>query len=268
MRTPLAALCVSLSLLCGPAFAQTPPAPAPQTPAKPSPAKPRAAAAPASTTTTVTLTVTDGVGRPVDAVDVTAAGPLDRSGTTDLNGTLRLQGLRVGTYRLRFDKEGFLSFEKEIATRAGQRTLDFSVTLTAAPEPPSPPPPVPAAPPPRAQEEKLPAPGDARTLMLTEWLEKNFISNREPQKVSTIGCSGLSEAVVWQVREPWTGRQNEKADTMLYVVGGEGTLRLDQKDVSVGAGSFAVVPRDTSYGLTRRGRNPLIVLAVLSGTAC
>jgi mannose-6-phosphate isomerase-like protein (cupin superfamily) len=104
--------------------------------------------------------------------------------------------------------------------------------------------------------------------MLTDWLEKNFISNREPQKVSSIGCSGLSEALVWQVREPWTGREHESAEAMLYVVGGEGTLRLEDREVSVGAGSFAVVPRGTSYGLTRRGRNPLILLAVLAGTPC
>ena len=83
-----------------------------------------------------------------------------------------------------------------------------------------------------------------------------------------IGCSGVGEAVVWQVREPWTERQHDKADGMLYVVGGEGTLRLDGKDVSIAAGSFAVVPRGMGYGLTRRGRNPLIVLAVLAGAPC
>ncbi len=42
---------------------------------------------------------------------------------------------------------------------------------------------------------------------------------------------------------------------MLYVVGGDGTLRLDGRDVQVAAGSFAVVPRGTDYGFTRRGRN-------------
>ena len=36
----------------------------------------------------------------------------------------------------------------------------------------------------------------------------------------------------------------------------------------VAAGSFAVVPRGTSYGFTRRGRNPLIVLAFLAGAPC
>ena len=55
---------------------------------------------------------------------------------------------------------------------------------------------------------------------------------------------------------------------MLYVIGGEGTLRLDDRDSTLGAGSFAVVPRGTGYGFTPRGRNPLIVLAFLAGAPC
>ncbi len=55
---------------------------------------------------------------------------------------------------------------------------------------------------------------------------------------------------------------------MLYVIGGEGTLRLGESDITVSAGGFAVVPRGTTYGFTRRGRNPMIVLTFLSGPPC
>jgi mannose-6-phosphate isomerase-like protein (cupin superfamily) len=55
---------------------------------------------------------------------------------------------------------------------------------------------------------------------------------------------------------------------MLYVVGGEGTLRMNDRDVPLDAGTFVSVPRGTAYGFTRRGRNPLIVLATLGGEAC
>lgn len=55
---------------------------------------------------------------------------------------------------------------------------------------------------------------------------------------------------------------------MLYVIGGEGTLRFDGRDVPLSAGSFAVVPRGTIYAFARRGRNPLIVLAFLAGAPC
>jgi hypothetical protein len=268
MNPVLAAVLFLMLTAPAPASAQTPATPPPQTPAKPAtpaPAKPRPRppAAPQSAST-VNVVVTDSEGRPIDDVTIMADGPLNRSGSTDSTGTLRFQGLRVGTYRMRFDKEGFLSFEREVVTRAGTKPMDIAVTLTAAPavEPPPPPPPPPPA------ELKLPPPGNPKTLVLPDWIESNFISSREPQKESLVGCSGLGQALVWQIREPWTGRQHTGADGMLYVVGGEGTLRLGDQDVSVAAGSFAIVPRGTSYSLTRRGRNPLIVLAVLAGAPC
>ena len=75
--------------------------------------------------------------------------------------------------------------------------------------------------------------------------------------------------MLWQVREPWDNRQHPDAEVMLYVVGGEGTVRLDGRDTPLQAGSFAQVPRGTSYSLARRGRNPvLLILATLVGEGC
>jgi len=45
-------------------------------------------------------------------------------------------------------------------------------------------------------------------------------------------------------------------------------LRLGNKDVSLAAGGLAVVPRGTARGLTRKGKNPLMVLSVVSGPPC
>jgi len=105
-------------------------------------------------------------------------------------------------------------------------------------------------------------------MELPDYIEKNFISNRETHKEDLVGCSGLGQAMVWQVRETWADRRHDSADAMLYVIGGDGSLRLGDRTVSLGAGSFAVVPRGTDYGFTRRGRNPLIVLAFLAGAPC
>jgi mannose-6-phosphate isomerase-like protein (cupin superfamily) len=224
--------------------------------------RPRAAKPAPSAPATATVTVTDLSGAPLGDVHVTMTGALDRSGTTPTNGTLKFDGLRPGTYRLRFDKDGYVLFEREIEVRAGQPAPAPSVALTPAPAAPAPPP---------VEEPKgltLPPPGKAMTVNLPDFIERNLITNTQPQKVSEISCSGLGRSVLWQVREPWENRAHAGADALLYVVAGEGTVRLGAADVQVEAGSFTQVPRGTNYSITRRGRNPIIILANLVGEPC
>jgi hypothetical protein len=195
-------------------------------------------------------------------------GPVDREVKSPASGPTRIEGLRAGTYRVRFTRDGYITFEKEIAWRAGTAAPEMSVTLNAAPAAPAPPPPPPSPKPEPAAASKLPEPGSPKSMSLIDYIEKNLISGREPQKESLVGCSGLGQALVWQIRDPWTGRQHDGADGMIYVVAGDGTIRIGDRDHQVTNGSFAVVPRGTGYSFTRRGRNPLIVLAVLSGAPC
>ena len=231
---------------------------APTTPAK----RPPAAAAGA---TTLTLSVTDGKGAPASGVMVRVNGPVDREAQTD-GSPLRLEGLRAGTYRIRFMHDDFITLEREVVVSAGQRSLDQHVMLNAADKPPPPPPPPPPAPEPKPAP--LPPPGKAVTVSVPDFVEQNLIKGGEPQKVSQVACSGLVQTVLWQVREPWDKRLHPSSDAMLYVVGGEGTLRMNDRDVSLNAGRFISVPRGTSYGITRRGRNPVILLATLAGDGC
>jgi Carboxypeptidase regulatory-like domain/Cupin domain len=228
--------------------------------------RPRAATPAPAAATTVTLTVTDLTGAPLSEVRVTMTGGLDRSGSTQSNGTVKFDGIRPGTYRLRLDKEEFVLLERELEIRAGQAAPNLSIALSPAPPaPPAPaPPPAPEPPKPAA----LPPPGKPMALTVPDFIERNFISGSQPQKVSTVGCSGLANTLLWQIREPWENKQHPDADAMLYVIGGEGTLRLDGNDTPLRAGSFASVPRGTTYSLTRRGRNPLILLATLAGEPC
>lgn len=224
--------------------------------------RPRAAKPAPAASTTATITVTDLSGAPLTDVRVTLTGSLDRSGTTPTNGTVKFDGLRPGTYRLRFEKEGYVLFEREIDVRAGQPPPAPSVALTPAPALEAPPPPeAPKAP-------EAPPPGKAVTVNLPDYIERNLITNSQPQKVSQVSCSGLGNTLLWQIREPWENRQHENADAMLYVVAGEGLLRLGSADVPVVAGSFTQVPRGTTYSITRRGRNPIILLATLVGEPC
>jgi mannose-6-phosphate isomerase-like protein (cupin superfamily) len=240
---------------------------APAQPA-PQPARPRATTPTSAPSTTVAITVTDSGGAVLENVTVTLlGGAVDRDGTTGGDGRVRLLSVPPGTYRARFAREGFHTFEKEIAWRAGQPGPTLTVTLNAAPPPPPPPPP-PPAPEPQKAGSALPPPSAPKTMVLPDYIEKNYITNKEGHKENLVGCSGVGQSLVWQVRQAWPDREHPSADAMLYIIGGEGTLKLDGRDVTVGAGSFAVVPRGTDYGLTPRGRNPLIVLATLAGAPC
>jgi hypothetical protein len=247
-----------------PAKPATPPPTA--APAKQAP-RPRAAS---TATTTALLFITNTSGSPIEGVTVNVMGPVDREVKSPGSGPTRIPGLRAGTYRVRFTHEDFITFEKEIAWRAGTAAPEVAITLNPAPEAPAPaataPPPSTTKPEPAAP--KLPPPGTPKTMSLIDFIENNLISGREPQKQSVLGCSGAGQALLWQIRDPWTGRQHEVADGMIYVVAGEGSFRLGDRDVNVTNGSFAVVPRGTTYGFNRKGRNPLIVLAVLSGAPC
>jgi mannose-6-phosphate isomerase-like protein (cupin superfamily) len=128
------------------------------------------------------------------------------------------------------------------------------------------PPPVEAPRP--APAKPLPPAGKPVTVSVPSYIEQNFITNSQPQKVSNVACSGVVESVLWQIREPWPNRRHPNADAMLYVVGGEGTVRMNDRDLPLQAGAFVSVPRGTTYAFTRRGRNPLIVLATLGGEPC
>ena len=248
----------------------TPTPPKTPSPTNPNPTAqaPRPRPRPSSATTTALLFITDASGRPIEGVTVNLMGPVDREVKSPASGPTRIEGLRAGTYRVRFTRDGFITFEREISWRAGTAAPELSITLNPAPAAPTPPTPPPAPVKPEPSTSKLPPPGTPKTLSLLDFIEKNFISGREPQKENLIGCSGVGQTMLWQIRDPWTGREHESADATIYVVAGEGTLRLGERDVQITNGSFAVVPRGTTYGFTKRGRNPLIVLAVLSGAPC
>ena len=202
----------------------------------------------------------------LEGVTVSWVGVADRQGQTTAEGRLRMLNVPAGTTGVRFEREGFYTFEKEVIWRTGLAAPAMIVTLNAAPPPPPPPPPPPAEP--AKGDLKSAAAIGAQVDGAARLHRAQFISSKEAHKENLVGCSGVGQSVLWQVREPWNDRQHPSADAMMYIIGGEGSLRMDNRDVNLAAGSFAVVPRGTSYGFTRRGRNPLIVLAFLAGAPC
>ena len=117
-----------LTILCVPALALAqapattpPPAKTPQTTQPPDArARPRRARGRRRrATAALTVAVNDSSGAPIADVKVSVLGPVEREGVTTAVGQARLLGIRPGTYRLRFEKEGFYTFEKEVTWRAG-----------------------------------------------------------------------------------------------------------------------------------------------------
>jgi mannose-6-phosphate isomerase-like protein (cupin superfamily) len=240
--------------------AATPPAPRPSQQSAPPPAP---AAAPRASA--VVVTVTDQSGLSVQGVTVSVNGPVSRTVTTVANGTARLIGLRSGSYRFHFEKEGFITLERDVTIRAGA-VPDMDVMLSPAP----PPPPAPAPPP--APVQSAPTtdapPGDPRFLSIVDFLDKNLISGRDPVKEDEIGCTASARTTLLQLRENGKEEARQDADEVIYVVAGEGRLRLGNRDVPLASSTVVVVPRGTVRGLARKGKNPLIVLSVVSGPPC
>lgn len=212
------------------------------------------------------ITVTDPTGATIPDIHVEVLGVADRTGETDDSGSLRFANLKAGTYRLRFTGNGFVTFEREVAVRAGQ-TADVDVTLNPAPDDAaeSVPEPTPAAPP--APAAAVGPRGEAKTQSILTLLEKELI-RREPRKETALGCSGNTRSTMIQINEQQPERLYEASEAVYYVIGGEGSLRLDGRERPITTSDYIQVPRGTSHAFVRKGKRPLILLAFVSGEPC
>jgi mannose-6-phosphate isomerase-like protein (cupin superfamily) len=248
------------ALLANASFAQTP-APA----AQPAPA-PRRAPAPAPVSRSgIALTITDARGLPIPGVRVTIAGSSDRNGETDDRGQVNFVGMQPGTYRVRFDGDKVVSFEREVVVRSGQPT-SIDVTLNMAPPPPPPPPAAPPAPP-AAPAAKVGPPGMPQILSIVDLAEKQ-LSGNQARRETLVSCSGNTRTMLVVLNQDQPDRLYDGAETEYYVVAGQGAVRLNGRDAPLSAGSYVSIPRNTTHSILRRGNRPLILLSVLSGEPC
>jgi hypothetical protein len=263
-----------LSLFAAPAHlaAQTPPAPPPATPpgttapAQPQSRRPAPRPAETSARTALVITATNPRGATLPGVHVELLGATDRSGDTNESGQLRFANMRAGTYRVRFSGPTVITLEREVVVRAGQ-TAELDVTLNPAPEAPEPEPAAPAPPPPAAAAAPTGPAGEPKLLSILDLLEKEFIG-RQPRKETLLGCSGNARSTMIQLNDAQPERLYENAEAVYYVLGGEGTIRLNGRESALVTGSFAMVPRGAAHAFIRKGRRPLILLWVLSGEPC
>jgi mannose-6-phosphate isomerase-like protein (cupin superfamily) len=211
------------------------------------------------------ITVTDPTGVTLSGIQVGITGATTRSGETNSSGNVSFTGLMAGTYRLRFDGDKWISFEREVTLRGGQ-VLDVDVSLNPAPEPPPAPEPAPA-PAPVDPSERVGPKGEPQTISIGDWLEKEFVG-REPRRETIIACSGNERTTILQLNDPMPQRLYEEADIVYYVVAGEGNVTLDGRSARIPVNGFIAVPRGTAHSFERRGNRPLMLLAVLAGEPC
>ncbi len=213
------------------------------------------------------ITATDPQGATLPGVSVDVMGPSLRNGVTDGSGQLNFPGLQAGTYRLRFAGETVTSFEREVVVRASQ-IADIDVSLSLAPKPRE----VAAAPAPvAAPAPPAPAVGPAgapQVLSVIDLAERELISSNQPRKDTLVACSGNTRSLLVQLNQPQAQRVYDGAESLYYVVAGEGEVTVAGRSMQLAAGAYVSVPRSTPHSLTRKGRRPLIMLAVLSGEPC
>jgi len=239
---------------------------APQTPPQ-TQTSTSSAAAQAKKPAILEVHVTDRTGTPLDAATVTAEGPLGRKGDTDRNGSVTFKTLPAGTYRFRIDRDKFFTLEKEVIVKGGTMAT-IEAALSAAPPPPEPPKPAPAPPPP-APKPVAPTltPGEPKALSLPDFIEAQGVP-RTATKEAPVGCSGATSAKVIQVRDALASHNHAAADEMLYLISGEATVKLGDKEYGVTPGWFVVVPRGMDHTVTRKGRNAVTMLSIVGGPSC
>jgi hypothetical protein len=134
--------------------------------------------------TSARVLVKDQAGAGISGVRLLLSGASTGEFTTGAAGTAIVPDLKDGMYRVRCEREGFITLEREF-TLQGATWNPIDIVLDPAPPPPPPPPaPTPPPPPPLAPG------GPAITVSIPDFVDKNYIG-REPMKESIIACKPL-----------------------------------------------------------------------------
>jgi hypothetical protein len=257
VREVIAGVCVSIAVASANPAAQTA-GPAAQ-PAGRGAASTRKPAPPA--TASIRIAVRDQDGTALSGVQLLLSGANSGEFTTGPAGTVVVPNIKTGLNRVRCEREGFITLEREFNLGGGAWN-PIDIVLSPAPPPPPPPP---------APEPKIVAvsPSNAPpvTVSIPDFLDKNLI-RREPLKESILACTPYETVRVLQMREGVATHAHDGLDEVIYVVAGEGAVRIGSETTAVGPGSLVVVPSGNGHAFERRGKNPLIVVSTLAGSAC
>src|SRR5438128_471208 len=107
--------------------------------------------------------------------------------TTGAAGTAVVPNLKDGMYRVRCEREGFVTLEREFTLRGGAWN-PIDIVLNAAPPPPAPPPPPKPAPEP--PPPSIPPSGPPVTMSIVDFLDRNSLG-RMPIREAGLCCRQL-----------------------------------------------------------------------------
>jgi hypothetical protein len=242
--------------------APTQPAPTQPAPAQTAPAQKRQAA---PRTTSVRISVRDEAGNPIPDVHLVVSGAAPGELATGAAGTAIVPDLKPGSYRVRAEHDGYITLEREFTLGRGVWN-PIELVLNAAPAPPPPPPPPPTAPPPVAPPPAASS-GPPVAVSIPDFLDRNFIG-REPIKESVLACTPLQTLRLLQLREALAEHVHEGLDEIIYVVAGEGVVRIGDEVTNLRPGVVMMLPNGSRHAFERRGKNPLVLVSTFAGAAC
>jgi mannose-6-phosphate isomerase-like protein (cupin superfamily) len=210
---------------------------------------------------TFAIVVSDPSGAPIPDARVALTGPAERSGRTE-GGRTVFENLPAGAYRFRFDKEGFISLEREVTAR-GSVPVDVKVTLTPVPPPPPPP-----LPPPAPVVDAGPVVHASPVVLdMPAFIEKNYVG-KAAGKTTPLGCSTGGPATLLQINDPVATHTHVDADEFIYVIAGQGTATIGERRESLSAGVFMLIPRDTAHAFSAGPKKPLVMVSTRAGEKC
>ena len=213
--------------------------------------------APAGGAVTFAIVVADPSNSPITDVRVTMTGPAQRTTRTE-RGRAVFEGLPAGTYRFRFEKNGYLAFEREVVGRGG-KPIEVKVTLT--PEPLPPPAPVPPLPP------LAEVPSRFVVLDMPAFIEKNYVG-RAAGKITPLACASGANSTLIQINEPVANHTHSDSDEFVYVIAGDGMLRMGQREEPLGPAVFLMIPRGMAHTMTAGRKKPLVLMSIRAGEPC
>jgi hypothetical protein len=215
--------------------------------------------------TSVRISVRDQTGASLTGVRLLVSGTTGGGEfTTGAAGTAIVAIPKAGVFRVRCEREGFVTLEREFTVGNGVWN-PVDVVLNAAP----PPPPLPLVKPAHEPTPVAPIPssGPPMALSIPDFVDKNFIG-REQVKESILACKPLETVRLLQMRDNIAPHVHDRVDEVIYVVAGEGAVRIGEEENPIRAGSLVFVPNGNGHSIERRGKNPLIVVSTLVGSSC